>query len=74
MGKKRKTETGKVATAASTEPLRNGKAGSERPGSETQPDKQSPPASKRKKTGKNSALCVDESGKVNVRLEQIVRY
>ena len=50
MAKKRKTEK-----AAPTEPLKNGKPGGQGDVSKQQQDKASPPASKRKKTGKNSA-------------------
>ena len=58
MAKKRKTE--KVAPA---EPLKNGKPGSLAELSSKQQDKASPPASKRKKTGKNSATPpVDNNG------------
>ena len=47
MGKKRKTESSKVAPSSPSEPLRNGKP--------------SPPLAKRKKTGKHPATPV-ESG------------
>ena len=60
MAKKRKTE--KVAPA---EPLKNGKPGSLADVSSSKlQDKASPPASKRKKTGKNSATPapVDNNG------------
>ena len=62
MAKKRKTE--KVAPA---EPLKNGKPGSLPDVSSSKlQDKASPPASKRKKTGKNSATPtpapVDDNG------------
>ena len=59
MAKKRKTE--KVAPA---EPLKNGKPGNLGDLSSKLQDKASPPASKRKKTGKNSAPApVDNNGK-----------
>ena len=61
MAKKRKTETSK---AAPMEPLKNGKPS-------TVSDKQSPPASKRKKTGKNSATAV-ESGKFRGRERRLL--
>ena len=67
MAKKRKTE--KVAPA---EHLKNGKPGSLADVSSKQQDKASPPASKRKKTGKNSATPtpapVDDNG--SLRLER----
>lgn len=60
MAKKRKTEK-----AVPAESLKNGKAGNLTDvSSSKQQDKASPPASKRKKTGKNSATPpVDNSGK-----------
>ena len=68
MAKKRKTE--KVAPA---EPLKNGKPGSLGDLSSKHQDKASPPASKRKKTGKNSATPpVDIDGQLrDWRLERV---